>query len=136
MTKNVDNRIYMLEGKNLNIATNEQVTLASNSYVSDYTDLSRNVFLGFILGSDSSIQKAYVCGIEQGDIFCLQGGVDESSLQNKEIYSYNLSVYPQPNGMGQTIHAVVEDNGTVITEDEILGSCYVTGNGENEAYCD
>ena len=57
-------------------------------------------------------------------------------MQNKEIYSYNLSVYPQPNGMGQTIHAVVEDNGTVITEDEILGSCYVTGNGENEAYCD
>ena len=31
-TKNVDNRIYMLEGKNLNIATNEQVTAYGQVY--------------------------------------------------------------------------------------------------------
>lgn len=31
-TKNVDNRIYMLEGKNLNIATNEQVTAYGEVY--------------------------------------------------------------------------------------------------------
>ena len=44
-TRNVDNRIYMLEGKNLNIATNEQVTA--------YGEVSGMTFFGLYTNSMS-----------------------------------------------------------------------------------
>lgn len=43
VTRNVDNRIYMLEGKNLNVATNEQVTAYGEIYGMAFFGIYTNV---------------------------------------------------------------------------------------------
>lgn len=61
VTKNVNNRIYMLEGKNLNVATNEQVT--------QYGKVSGMTFLGMykLDHSKNAITALYNPKYEQGD---------------------------------------------------------------------
>ena len=60
-TKNVDNRIYMLEGKNLNIATNEQVTA--------YGKVQGMLFLGLFTNrmNPSTSTGFYHSGYNNGD---------------------------------------------------------------------
>ena len=60
-TKNVDNRIYMLEGKNLNIATNEQVTA--------YGKVQGMLFLGLFTNrmNPSTSTGFYHSGDNNGD---------------------------------------------------------------------
>ena len=67
VTKNVDNRIYMLEGKNLNIATNEQVTA--------YGQVSGMFFLGLFTNknSPSSSNGFYNAGYDNGEEITNEG---------------------------------------------------------------
>lgn len=64
VTKNVDNRIYMREGVNLNVATNEQATA--------YGDIYGMMFLGLYAGSNKlslgMYSKAYNPGDEVANI--------------------------------------------------------------------
>ena len=52
-----------------------------------------NYFIGHILNNNGIIQESYACGINANNnnaVFCLRGGVDESSLANKLIYEDNV----------------------------------------------
>ena len=66
-TKNVDNRIYMLEGKNLNIATNEQVTA--------YGQVSGMTFFGLFTNRNnpSTSTGFYHKGYNNGDTITNEG---------------------------------------------------------------
>ena len=72
-TKNVDNRIYMLEGKNLNIATNEQVTA--------YGKVSGMMFLGLFTNrtNPSTSTGFYNHSYENGDTITNEGTFSSNS---------------------------------------------------------
>ena len=72
-TKNVDNRIYMLEGKNLNIATNEQVTA--------YGKVQGMFFLGLFTNrmNPSTSTGFYHSGYNNGDAITNAGTFSSNS---------------------------------------------------------
>lgn len=72
-TKNVDNRIYMLEGKNLNIATNEQVTA--------YGKVQGMFFLGLFTNrmNPSTSTGFYHNGYNNGDTITNAGTFSSNS---------------------------------------------------------
>ena len=72
-TKNVDNRIYMLEGKNLNIATNEQVTA--------YGKVQGMFFLGLFTNrmNPSTSTGFYHSGYNNGDTITNAGTFSSNS---------------------------------------------------------
>ena len=108
--KNVDNRLYMLEGKNLNVATNEQVT--------QYGEVSGMTFFGmYKLNSDSKIVTAmYDPKYEQN-----------SEVTNSDAYAFMSGSYVL--GLHETNHDIktngfysnfiLEDTPTNITVDYI-----------------
>ena len=72
-TKNVDNRIYMLEGKNLNIATNEQVTTYGEVYGMFFFGLFTNRM------NPSTSTGFYHQGYENGDTITNAGTFSSNS---------------------------------------------------------
>ena len=42
-------------------------------YTEDYTTLNKNYFLGHILDNNQKIEQAFVCGLNDGKIFCVEG---------------------------------------------------------------
>lgn len=87
IVKNVDNRLYMLEGKNLNIATNEQVT--------QYGEVSGMTFLGmYKLGaSKKAITALYNPKYNNG-----------SEVANTDAYAFMSGSYVL--GLHQTNHDI------------------------------
>lgn len=73
VTKNVDNRIYMAEGKNLNIATNEQVTA--------YGQVHGMIFLGLFTNrmNPSTSTGLYNHNYENGDVITNAGTFSSNS---------------------------------------------------------
>ena len=106
-------------------------------YKNNYSGFG-NYFLGHILDG-TTIKESYACGINGGKIFCLRGGVDETSLTVKTIFINNVgrlnSAFSGCNAAiggniaycnTSTIDGYVNYNGTVYVND----ICYVyqTGN--------
>ena len=88
-TRNTNNRIYMLEGKNLNIATNENIT--------SFGEVSGMTFFGMYLNSIN------------GDIVtALYNDYDPSaSVSSGDIYYFTKGSYVL--GMHKTNHDITED---------------------------
>ena len=62
----------------------EEYTLTPNEYTSSYSGYNDGeVFLGYILANDGTyrIKRAFACGIENGEAFCLEG-YDASKYSN------------------------------------------------------
>lgn len=110
ITKNVNNRLYMLEGKNLNVAINEQVT--------QYGEVSGMTFFGMykLNASKNAITALYNPKYEQG-----------SNVSNSDAYAFMSGSYVL--GLHQTNHDIKingfysnfipEDNSEVIKVDYI-----------------
>lgn len=70
---------------------NDAIGTLGTDYETSYTNLG-NYFLGHVLNSDGlTIKESYVCGINNGDVFCLKGGVNESTLDDKPVYVENVN---------------------------------------------
>ncbi len=80
MTKNVDNRIYMLEGKNLNVATNEKATA--------YGEVHGMFFLGLYTNRTNPATSTgyYNVGYENGDEITNFGTFANNSYVKAEHY--------------------------------------------------
>ena len=52
----------------------------------------RKFFLGHILNQNQEIEKLFSCGIVNGELMCLQGGIDESLLESKDIFKSNQKI--------------------------------------------
>ena len=86
-TRNVDNRIYMLEGKNLNIATNEQVTTFGQVYGMFFFGLftSRN--------SPATTTGLYYHGYNNGDTITNAGTfISNSYAQGQHMENHDITV--------------------------------------------
>lgn len=84
-TRNVDNRIYMLEGKNLNIATNEQVTAYGQVYGMFFFGLFTNRM------NPSTSTGFYHNGYNNGDIITNVGTFSSNSYAMAEhMANHNL----------------------------------------------
>ncbi len=85
--KNVDNRIYMLEGKNLNIATNEQVTT--------YGEIYGMFFFGLFTSrmSPSTSTGFYYHGYKNGDDITNEGTfVSNSYAMGQHMVNHDITV--------------------------------------------
>ena len=57
-------------------------------YTKDYSSLNSNFFLGYKIDSNSKIKNTYICGIEKGKLFCIEGNIDDSKYEdNKKTLS-------------------------------------------------
>lgn len=113
-TKNVDNRIYMLEGSNLNVATNEQV--------STYGEVYGMFFFGLFSGANnpSTSTGFYNYEYENGD-----------TITNEGTFSYNSYVL----GRHLENHDITVDGFyTNYNEDGIIKVDYITPTPENDEY--
>ena len=75
-------------------------SLQETEYVTDYTELEKNYFLGFVIDDDNIIKKIYSCGIEDNKAFCLRGGINEQNSEQKSVYNLNMS----------TLNSIYESN--------------------------
>ena len=66
--------------------------LESSEYTNDYKLLNKQFFLGHIIDLDGSIQRSFVCGIENNVPFCLEGGINEKGAERKPIYEKNVDI--------------------------------------------
>lgn len=87
-TRNTNNRVYMLEGKNLNIAKNENIT--------DYGDVSGMTFFGmYLLDRNDNIITAlysdysYGESVSSGDIYYFTDG---SYVLGKHLTNHDITV--------------------------------------------
>ena len=67
-------------------------SLEETEYVTDYTELEKNYFLGFTIDENNVIKKIYSCGIENNSAFCLRGGIKEQNSDQKPIYEANIDI--------------------------------------------
>ena len=59
-----------------------------DKFENDYEAVNNKVFLGHVLDNNNKIVKGYVCAIDNGKTFCLEGNVDENKYEaNKKILS-------------------------------------------------
>ena len=104
---------------------NDAIGTLGTDYENTYTGLG-NYFLGHILNSDGlTIKMSYVCGINNGNVFCLKGGINETSLTDKPVFVENINrlntAFPTCNASSQgsssscTALTDTELDGTVIT---------------------
>ena len=104
---------------------NDAIGTLGTDYENTYTGLG-NYFLGHILNSDGlTIKMSYVCGINNGNVFCLKGGINETSLIDKPVFVENINrlntAFPTCNASSQgsssscTALTGTELDGTVIT---------------------
>ena len=112
--KNVDNRIYMIEGKNLNVATNEQVTT--------YGEVSGMFFFGLFSGANSPATTTglYYHGYNNGD-----------TITNEGLFIANSYV------LGQHLvnHDIKVDGFyTNYNNDGIIKTDYITPTPDNDVY--
>ena len=87
VTKNVDNRIYMAEGKNLNIATNEQVTA--------YGQVHGMIFLGLFTNkmNPSTSTGLYNSNYQNGDTITNVGTFSSNSYARAQhMENHNTSI--------------------------------------------
>ena len=119
VTKNVDNRLYMLEGKNLNVATNEQVT--------QYGEVSGMTFLGMykLDHSGSAITGLYNPSYVKG-----------SSVSNNDAYAFMSGSYVL--GLHSTNHDIKIDGfySNFIEDDDLtnLNVAYINPIPEDSNY--
>ena len=58
------------------------------NYEKDYSSLNRNFFLGYKIDKNDKIESSYVCGKDNGKVFCIEGNIDDSKYEkNKETLS-------------------------------------------------
>ena len=96
----------------------------------DYTLLGENYFTGFILNDNNEVSRGFVCGIEKGNAFCLEGGDTSKYSNNIDILnsffddeecnevSFNDSVYLAYECIGSSVGAEVlhdENNASIGT---------------------
>ena len=96
-TRNVDNRIYMLEGKNLNIATNEQVTA--------YGEVNGMTFFGLYTNSTSPSTSTGLYNVEYNN---------GDQITNAGTFSTNSYV----RGLHKTDHDITVDGFYTNYDDE------------------
>ena len=65
-----------------------------NDYTNDYKTLNHQIFLGHILDNNKKIIRGFACGIESGQVFCIEGTNDGSKYDDnikvlKEVYGEN-----------------------------------------------
>ena len=113
-TRNVDNRIYMLEGKNLNIATNEQVTTYGQVYGMFFLGLFTNRM------DPSATTGFYQKGYENGD-----------TITNEGLFSLNSYAIAQH----MVDHDTTKDGFyTNYNEDGIVKTNYIGTTPEDDVY--
>ena len=114
VVKNVDNRIYMIEGKNLNVATNESVTT--------YGEVSGMFFFGLFSGvnNPATTTGLYYHGYNNGD-----------TITNEGLFIANAYV------LGQHLvnHDITVDGFyTNYNNDGIIKTNYITPTPDNDVY--
>lgn len=115
VTTNVDNRIYMHEGVNLNIAINEQVT--------DYGEIYGMFFLGLYTGNNKLSLGLYSKSYDIGD---------EVATNDRAIFTRNSYVL----GEHKTDHNITHDGfySNFKDEDNIVSINYVSPTPSNDVY--
>ena len=115
-------------------------TLTASQYKENYEDVvsesGKNYFLGMKLNASGTIEKAYACGIKDGETFCLEVSTDGSTynanktlLQSERLYNNGCDdkgSYVICNG---SVRAQVVDDGFVGVA-AADGYCNVTINGK------
>ena len=112
-----------------------------DDYSSDYSKLG-NYFLGHIV-ENGIVKKSYVCGIEQGKKFCLQG-VSNSTSESKTVYDSNKKIFDKIysdykrddfleaiNGKGTDVSAMMDDHYWVYLEDDSYNGCTISNSGHS-----
>ncbi|MCL2860039.1 MAG: hypothetical protein FWF46_05700 [Oscillospiraceae bacterium] len=115
VVKNVDNRIYMKEGKNLNVATNEQITA--------YGEINGMTFFGLYTSTSnpSTSTGLYNDAYNNGDVITNEG----TFVQN----SYILGMHKQPT------HDITEDGFyTNINKDGYIKTEYIDVTPDDDLY--
>ena len=96
-----------------------------DSYSADYSNLG-NVFLGHIV-EDGVVKKSYVCGIEKGEVFCLDGdGQKDLYDKNKKIAMSILNKdkcvimdeYNSSDCYGDDITVTISNMGALISDNQ------------------
>ncbi len=114
LSQNVDNRIYLLEGKNLNIALNENVT--------SYGEVNGMTFLGLYTGlaNPSGSSAYYAPNYHNG-----------SSIENSKVFSLNSYVL----GAHKNNHNIKKDGFYTNKNNENVVKCeYVGVTPEDDTY--
>ena len=108
-------------------------------YVNNYNELvdtngnPRNRFLGHILDSEGKIERGFVCGIEKGYFFCIEGYTDGSKYEtNKELLKniFTETSCVEDNGYkcsGDIIAEISLDGNTKVSSENY--DCQVNNNG-------
>ena len=119
VTRNVDNRIYMLEGKNLNIATNEAVTA--------YGEVEGMTFFGMyqLDRNDRVLTAFYNKTYESGD-----------TVSSGELYAFTSGSYAL--GLHNTNHDITKDgfytNYESETEENTIEANYIEPTPSDASY--
>ena len=117
-------------------------TLTASQYKENYEDVvsesGKNYFLGMKLNASGTIEKAYACGIKDGETFCLEGSTDGSTynanktlLQSERLYNNGCSSGLLPSDVicKGSVNASIVGGGGVSVNDG-AGHCTVTRLGE------
>ena len=130
---------YDQNGDPINPLVMESSTAPANA-TNDYTTLTaRPIFLGIITNEDTGvIERAFVCGIENGTAFCLEGK-DTTKYADPNITTLNTvfsgcnvdSSLSKSRCNGSSISATANDDGRVSVIDS-SGGCWYNG---GKMYC-
>ena len=117
-------------------------TLTASQYKENYEDVvsesGKNYFLGMKLNASGTIEKAYACGIKDGETFCLEGSTDGSTynanktlLQSERLYNNGCDDDgSRVRCLGYvSVYADAYDDGHVSVLDG-NGNCYVYSDGK------
>ena len=115
-----------------------------NKFEKDYNKVNNNIFLGHVLDENNKILKGYVCGINKGKTFCLEGNIDNSKYEaNKKILD---EVYGSGNCSESTnedekyyfcsgkINVSISNNGFNYISVSKSDECYVSNDGTTYCY--
>ena len=109
------------------------------NYTTNYQDLKDNKgkqrtrFLGFILGADGTIQRAFACGIANNTLYCLEGKTDgslyETNVETLKRVFPNAEYQVRQSGFMvlEDVHGDCRKDGYVCTFDDDGATVYDTG---------
>ena len=139
---------FIYTTSDLTIGTSDMPSSATDDYT-DWTsgENSHPYFLGLIESTTSSgkIGRAFACGVENDTPFCLEGGLDESTLNSRPIFTSNIgilnTIFPSCNASasassanckGSSVDAGIDAIGIVIVND---GNGYCNVDIIGDVYC-
>ena len=103
----------------------------------DFDSLGDN-FHGYVL-ENNIVTRIFACGKENGKTYCLEGGIDESSLDSKPVFENNLDIlkhvfdWEEKCADNSSDTSIDCENSEIRVEDN--GNVYVNGNDNSGCTC-